>query len=508
MLADNWPLPKLLAGEELVGVQDLGEVEPARLPSSLREVQRLASARNRSEVGDFGPVMASLGLDSASQNNAEQHRYEALFGRDSLRVALDLVDRYPKLARTTLTTLAELQGMTTDSMREEEPGRIVHEARDPKKDPIARQLTKDRGWAWPYYGSVDATPEFIRTLAAYCSHNDRGMEFLSQSYTGRDGRQHNMAEALQAAGQWIVRRLSANAEGLLEFKRANPGGLENQAWKDSPDAYCHADGQLANHDYGIASIEVQRVAYDALLDAADLQDKHAGSATITSRQLRTCAKNLRGTIMDSFWTDDQGGYFVLGTDRDSAGRLRQLKIKTSNMGHLLHSRLLDGDDPMIVHRREAVIKQLFSAEMLGLNGIRTLASDEIRYGPGAYHNGSVWIWDNYVISQGLSQLGYHNLARCINNKLLNDIASTRRFPEYLRGDNDRQRRLNQCTVDVYDHRNNFLNHLEQPPQDIQAWSVAAILSLKLRRAGGQHQTVNHQKLVLERSLLGDDLLKV
>ncbi|MGH7237036.1 MAG: MGH1-like glycoside hydrolase domain-containing protein, partial [Candidatus Saccharimonadales bacterium] len=228
----------------------------------------------------------------------------------------------------------------------------------------------------------------------------------------------------------------------------------------------------------------------------------------TSRQLRSSAENLRGAIMDLFWTDERGGYFVLGTDRDSAGRLRQLKVKTSNMGHLLHSRLLAGDDPMIIDRREAVIKQLFSAEMLGLNGIRTLASDEIRYRPGAYHNGSVWIWDNYLISQGLSQLGYHNLAHCINDKLLVDIASTRRFPEYLRGDNDRQRRLNQRTIDVYDHKNKFLNHLEQPPQDVQAWSLAAILSLKLRRASGQHQTVDSQKLALEDSLLGGERLKV
>jgi glycogen debranching enzyme len=309
-----------------------------------------------------------------------------------------------------------------------------------------------------------------------------------------------MADAFQAAAEWIERRMSANKEGLLEYKRAFPGGIINQAWKDSPDSYFHADGTLANHAEGIASIEVQRVAYDALLDAAELLERRLGDKG-QAQVLRDRAEQLGLAIMDLFWTDERGGYFVLGTDRDDKGNLRQLKIRTSNMGHLLHSRLLEGDDPLVTHRREAVIRQLFSKEMLGLNGLRTLASDEIRYRPGSYHNGSVWIWDNYVITQGLSQLGYHNLAHAINDRLLADINSTHRFPEYLRGDDDPDQRLNTLLVDVYDHTNNFLNHLEQPPQDIQAWSVAAIVSLKIRRRRGQHQTLDPQKLAFEKEIL-------
>ena len=492
-------LPRLLPGEELVSAHQIDDPAPSRAPSSIKELQRLAGAKNGAGVGEFGPVLASLSLDG-HDGGPENHRYEAVFGRDSLRAAIDLIGPYPKLARTTLLTLARNQGVAYDASREEEPGRIPHEIRDPAVDPKARELTREQGWGWPYYGEVDGTPEFIRTLAEYCRVADDADELWRQTYVGRDSKTHTVADAFQAAVDWIERRMSANKEGLLEYKRAFAGGIENQVWKDSPDSYFHADGTLANHNQGIASVEVQRVVYDALLDAAELFEQRLGDSG-RAQALRDRAEHLGLAIMDLFWTDERGGYFVLGTDRDGEGHLRQLKIKTSNMGHLLHSRLLEGDDPLVASRREAIIRQLFSKDMLGLNGIRTLAADEVRYRPGSYHNGSVWIWDNYVITQGLSQLGYHSLAHAVNDRLLADINSTHRFPEYLRGDNDPNARLNTLLVDVYDHTNDFLNHLEQPPQDIQAWSVAAILAIKIRRRRGQHQTTDPHKQAFEEEIL-------
>lgn len=493
------PLPTLLPGETLVSVTEVSDPAPRRLPSGLRELQRLAGADKLSDIGEFGPVLASLSIDS-SEKSPEKHLYEVVFGRDSLRSAIDLIEFYPRLARSTLVTLAENQGVEFNEPREEEPGRIPHEIRDPKTDERARELTKQLGWGWPYYGEVDGTPEFIRTLAEYCRLTSGGKALWEYSFTGRDGEQHIMADAFIAAVDWIERRLNSNKEGLLEYKRTNPNGIANQVWKDSGDSYFHADGVLANHDQGIASVEVQRVAYDALLDAAELWEKNMGDRK-RAEEMQARAESLKRTIIDVFWTDERGGYFVLGTDRNDNSELQPMKIKTSNMGHLLKGRLLSGDDPEMVQRREVVIRQLFSKEMLGLNGVRTLASDEIRYRPGSYHDGSVWIWDNYVISQGLSQQGYHGLAHYLNDKLLDDINSTRRFPEFLRGDDDPNYRLNTRIVKVFDHKNNFENTLEQPPQDIQAWSVAAIVALKLRRARGQHETVGDRKRKFEQDIL-------
>ena len=288
-----------------------------------------------------------------------------------------------------------------------------------------------------------------------------------------------MADALTAAVGWIKQRLDANAEGLLEFKTELPRGIENQVWKDSWDAYHHADGTMANHDAGIAAVEVQVSTYDALLDAADLYESTLGLMT-EAAELRERATRLKETILKYFWTDEKGGYFVLGTDRDEHGLPRQMKLRTSNMGHVLHSKLLAGDEHLPM--RDALVRQLTSPELSNVSGIRTLANDEVRFRPGAYHNGSVWLWDTYHISKGLRMHGYRTEADDLEERLLRVVEATRLFPEYVRGDDSDAPSVNERTVTLWDETYDRANQLEQPPQEVQAWTVAAILAIKKRHS--------------------------
>lgn len=504
------PLVYLYPGEVIASIRYAEEPTINRLPSAFRELMRLTGANRIDEIGDYGPVLASLAIDD-TETNPDKKLFEVVFGRDSLQASLDLMDFFPNLARSTILTLAKNQGLEINLSREEEPGRIPHEIRDPESDALARELTKNRGWNWPYYGEVDATPLFIKAIAQYCKASNDPNGFLLEKFKNRNDEDSSLADAFIMACKWVESRLDANKEGLLEFKSAIPGGIENQVWKDSYDAYSHSDGRLANHKQGIASIEVQCLAYDALIDASKIWSSLLGNQ-IQSRELKIRADELKKTILDKFWTDDKGGYFVLGTDRDDFGNLHQLKVRASNMGHLLNSRLLEDSDSVyhgdIFKRREAVIKQLFSETMLGLNGIRTLATDEYLYRPGAYHNGSVWVWDNYYISQGLSRSGYHELANLINDKLLEDIKATKRFPEFLRGDDDPNYRLNTRVIEVLNTNTGQKYKAEQPPQDIQAWTVTSIASLKMHRRNGQHETLDPRKRQLEnyiiQSIKGED----
>lgn len=471
-------------------------------PSSLEQMVRLTGARSARSIGQAGPSIAALAITtsqpakprmpllkslpalqryySAATHQTPDHLrlYEVVFGRDSLRVAIDLISSYPALARATTLKLAELQGIDYTTAREEEPGRIVHEARD-ADDEIAQRLTKGLGWQWPYYGSVDATPEFIRTLTAYCRRSEESYRFLSTRYTDRSGTSRDMAYALDMAIEWIITRLGANPEGLLEYQSVLPHGIENQVWKDSWDAYHHADGTLANHAQGISSIEVQVTTYDALLDAVQLYERMYGDSE-RAASLRDWAHILRRNILKLFWTEDKGGYFVLGLDRDDDGSLRQMKIRTSNMGHVLNSRLLEGEDDELLHKREAVIRHILSPDMLNISGIRTLASDEVRFRPGAYHNGSVWLWDTHHIAKGLRRHGHRDAAGEIDRRLLHVVEATRMFPEYVRGDNHLLPSVNEYTITVLDSQAQRENRVEQPPQEVQAWTVAAILAIKKR----------------------------
>lgn len=474
---------RLLPGERLLNVVKPKRNRAPHPPSSLDEILRLTRAKHESEIGEFGPSIAALALETISFENEgalpEHLRlYEVIFGRDSLRVAIDLISSYPELARTTVRELARLQGLGDNPDREEELGRIVHEVREPD-DPIAERLTRERGWAWPYYGTVDATPEFIRTLAAYCQKTEENYAFLSEEYVDLAGNIQTISHSLELALAWIIRRLNSNAEGLLEYKSTLPLGIENQVWKDSWDAYHHADGTVANHDRGIASIEVQVTTYDALLDAAELME-NALDQRARAIQLRDQAKILKNAIFEYFWTEDKGGYFVLGTDRDDNGALRQLKIRTSNMGHTLNSRLLFGDDPEIVRKRKAVMKHMMSPEMQNASGIRTLASDEVRFRPGAYHNGSVWLWDTHHIAKGMRRHGYKKEAHDLDLKLLNVPKATHMLPEYVRGDDSSEPSTNHHIISVYDTKYERENVVEQPPQEVQAWTAAAILATRNR----------------------------
>lgn len=488
---------KLLPGEELLQIEAFPPRHFEHSPSTIEQIKRLTNSPDSQRIGEFGPSVASLAFDVSSQtsvnpdvsplNDDESQQsstpdhlrlYEVLFGRDSLRVAIDLISSYPELARTTVLELAKLQGITYNHEREEEPGRIVHEARD-KNDAIAKDLTDRLGWGWPYYGSVDATPEFIRTLTAYVRRTEENHAFLSQSYTDRSGTERDIAYALDMAVDWIIERLESNAEGVLEFKSELEKGIENQVWKDSWDAYHHKDGTLANHTKGIASIEVQVTTYDALLDAAHLYN-HVLDDDHKADFLTQKAQHLRHVILSTFWTDDEGGYFVLGTDRDEHGAMRQLKIKTSNMGHTLNSCLLESDDSEIVRKRKAVVGHIMSDKLLNISGIRTLATDEVRFRPGAYHCGSVWLWDTHHIAKGLRRHKLHEQADAIDRRLLHVVDATKIFPEYVRGDDSDVPSVNTARITLLDTLNKRENIVEQPPQEVQAWTVAAILAIKKR----------------------------
>jgi hypothetical protein len=66
----------------------------------------------------------------------------------------------------------------------------------------------------------------------------------------------------------------------------------------------------------------------------------------------------------------------------------------------------------------------------------------------------------------------------LSERLFKVIDTTMNFPEFVRGDDSPTPHVNQRIVDVWDDTYERTNRIEQPPQEVQAWSVAAILALK------------------------------
>jgi glycogen debranching enzyme len=448
---------------------------PARRSSALRELLTLARVPTAAQLGASGPVVASRVTDENLDVSPELRMFETVFARDALRVALFLADAYPRLVRATVLALAAAQGVGFHPGREEEPGRIPHELRSPD-DPIAQRITRVLGWGWPYYGSVDATPLFVQATVA-CWREDPAV--LEAQVRGRDGRLRPLGACLDDALAWLGRRLDASPLGLLEYRPSRPGSIENQVWRDSWDAYVHADGNLANHDGGVAALEAQALSYDALAGAVEV--RRAQGRRADADELERRALVLRDAVHRLFWVDGDGdGFFALGVDRDPRGTPRPLAVRTSDMGHLLSSGLLDGDEPELVARREQLVRVLFGDELLCAAGLRSIASTAIRFHPGGYHLGSSWLWDTCLVANGLDRHGYHGLADELRGRCLAVVERFRKFPEFARGGEHEQPQLNSRLVDIYSAVDQRLNRFEQPPQEVQAWTVAAVLDAKRR----------------------------
>jgi glycogen debranching enzyme len=422
----------LLPGERLERVQKLEIVDPPALPDPLDALCELARVERPQEVGRNGPLIAAAATD-ANAGEAALRLFEIVYGRDSLVAALFVGDLFPLLREATVLHLARCQGKSYDALREEEPGRIAHMLRNPNRD---------TNLGYPYYGTVDATPHFISAA--------------THAIQTRPAFEAEIRDALDGAVAWLLRRLAADELGLLSHQRVNPRGIANQVWKDSWDSMSHADGEVVNHAAPVASLEAQALAYDALVEVGELP----------------AADRLARSVEKHFWLGD---FYAIGVDRDPAtGAPRPLATRASNMGWLLRSRLLDGRED----RQRRIVELLFSDELLAESGVRTLSRREARFRARSYHNGTVWPHDNYLISLGLEQRGFIDEAQELRRRIASCCRATRRFPEFVSGGEPGEGLFTKRIVDVYDTVNGRQNRVEQPPQEIVCWTVAAMVAVE------------------------------
>lgn len=317
--------------------------------------------------------------------------FMTLFGRDSIITAwmARLVD--PSLAHGVLHTLARLQGSRIDPETEEEPGRILHEAR------FSGVASPSLSGARVYYGTVDATPLFVMLLG----------ELLRWGLNIDDVA--TLMPHADRALRWILEYGDRDGDGYVEYQRATDKGLANQGWKDSWDGVRFADGGLAQPP--IALCEVQAYVYAAFVARAHLAWE-AGEEELAAGWARR-ATSLRERFNAEFWLPDRGWY-ALALD----GNKRPVDALASNMGHCLWAGIVDED------KARAVADRLVSDQLFSGYGLRTLASSMAAYDPVSYHNGSVWPHDTALAVSGLMRYGFVEHAQHIALGLL-DVAQAR-----------------------------------------------------------------------------------
>ena len=408
----------------------------------------------------------------------------AIFGRDSVTAGETLLQLRPDMARDIILTLARLQG-TVDApvgphSNEEERGKIHHEHRtlfvdgrriSPASEALLRELARKWGGdetSLTYYGSVDATPLFVRLVARYCATH--GESILGDSVTRRDGGQITVRDSVLAAVNWITSKMDASPLGLVEFQRRNPQGIPFQVWKDSNTSYVHRDGTLANSDAAIAAVEVQGYVYDALLGAAHLFETRAV-------EWRDRAQALRERVIRNLWMPAES-YFAMGLDRDGEGRARWIESIASNGALLLDTALFDGLPAADLYVA-GLVRRICSPDFMTEVGIRCRSASEGGLVDFQDYHGdwTVWMKETFDIARGLERQGLPRLARQIGIRLLNAVNVAGAHVEFLYVSPDQRVMYDFRACDLRSAAPDVIMGTNQPEAPI-TWTVTAALALK------------------------------
>jgi glycogen debranching enzyme len=306
--------------------------------------------------------------------------YVGLFGRDTLTAAWQASMASRDMMPGTLAELARWQGTTVDDWRDEQPGRMLHQADTSplamlNVNPLAR-----------YYGSI-TTSGFYPVVASELWH-----------WTGDKALVRPFINPALRALRWLDEYSDADRDGFYEYMTHSEQGLRNQGWKDSGDGIVHEDGTLA--PVPIATCEEQGFVYLAKLHFAELMwwldEKDI------AWDLHRQAIELKQRFNDAFWMDDLG-FFAMGLDAEK----RHIRSIGSNAGHCLATGIVH--DALVAKMGS----RLFEQDLFSGWGIRTLSARHPAYNPYSYHRGSVWPVEHGSFAVGLVRYGLHDRVETI-----------------------------------------------------------------------------------------------
>lgn len=325
----------------------------------------------------------------------------ALFGRDALTASWQAGLLGPELMRGSLPALAARQGERDDPWRDEQPGRVLHEAHtgplgELRYNPKARD-----------YFSLTASPLFALVVAQ-----------LWRWTADRDAVAPLIDPALRAL-RWLDTE-AVDERGFHAVGTRSRQGIDNQTWKDSSDSLVDEHGAPVGQP--AAACEEQGIAFAAKTGLAEVL--RAFGRKDEADLLDRNGRELKQRFNDAYWMED-AGFYAMALDPKG----RQVRSIGSNALHCLATGIADA---ALVPR---VLERLFQPDLFTGWGIRTLSSEHPAYNPYAYHRGTVWPVEHAPFATGAVRYGRHEETARICRALFEATAlfEHRRLPECFAG---------------------------------------------------------------------------
>jgi len=332
--------------------------------------------------------------------------YIALFGRDVLTASWQAGILGTEMMAGSLDALARLQGTRVDDWRDEQPGRMLHEAHT---GPLSALDIDPRG---RNYGSITTSGLYafmVAELWHWCGDLEAVRPFIDPA---------------MRALEWLDReRLQ---DGLYTYQTHSKDGVKHQAWKDSPDAIVYDDGSPVEPP--IATCEEQGFVHIAKLHFAEVL--WAMGRRDEAKKMFEETLALKQRFNEAFWMEDEG-FYALALDANG----RQVRSITSNPGHCIATAIANDE---YVPR---VVDRLFRDDLFSGWGVRTLSSQHPSYNPYSYHLGSIWPVEQGTFALGFWRYGLHDRVQQIARAQFEAAAlfDFYRLPELFSGhprDND------------------------------------------------------------------------
>lgn len=328
--------------------------------------------------------------------------YIALFGRDILTAGWQASILSTSMTSGALRELPKWQGRIENDWRDEQPGRMLHEAHT---GPLATLNYNPRS---RYYGAA-TTSSFYPVALSELWH-----------WTGNKREIKALLEPAIHGLEWKDKYTDRFGDGFYDYESRSSQGNQNQGWKDSGDAIVYDDGQTV--DPPISTCEEQAFVYVAKIRMSEML-WFTGDRDL-ARQYFHEASELKKRFNDRYWMPGKK-FFALGLD----GKRRQIRSISSNPGHLLACGIVDKD------LAKPVVDRLLRSDMFSGWGVRTLSSDHPAYDPYSYHRGSVWPVEHGSFAMGMMRFGLieqlHIIARAIFET--STLFDNNRLPECLSG---------------------------------------------------------------------------